>query len=100
VILTPIGIKVEKTMQYIKGGFSYRVRKELGLNSEIWERGYVEHSIRDGSDYRKHAEYIHQNPVKAGMVATTEEYPYSSARAEFDLDDCPQGLKPHVPWIA
>jgi hypothetical protein len=29
------------------------------------------------SDHRQHREYIVQNPVKAGLVETAEQYPYS-----------------------
>jgi len=38
-LLTPVGIALERAMQFVKGGFSYRVRRELRLNMEIWERG-------------------------------------------------------------
>jgi putative transposase len=81
-------------MQLIKGGFSYRVKKKLGLTAEIWERGYVDHRIRDANDYAKHAAYIRMNPVRARLVDCAASYLYSSARPGFDLDDCPQGLKP------
>jgi len=81
-------------MQLIKGGFSYRVKKELGLNSEIWQRGYVDHRIRDLNDYEGHVTYIRQNPVEAHLASREEEYPYSSACAHFERDPCPQGLKP------
>lgn len=99
-LLTPTGIGIEKAMQFIKGGFSHRVRKELGMNCEIWERGYIEHRIRDTQDYERHVEYIRQNPVRAGLAASVEEYPYSSAHGEFDLDACSQGLKPQFSSVA
>ncbi len=92
-LMTPTDIRIEKAMQFIKGGFSYRVKKELGLNCEIWERGYIDHRIRDASDYSHHVEYTRLNPVKARMVLTMEERPYSSAHPGFNLDPCPQGLK-------
>jgi putative transposase len=94
VLLTPAGITLERAVQFIKGGFSFRVKKELGLNIEVWERGYVDHRIRDENDYRGHVEYIWENPVVAGMVRSAEEYAYSSAHAGFEMDACPQGLKP------
>lgn len=93
-ILTPCGITLERAMQFIKGGFSYRVKKELGINAEIWGRGYVDHRIRDANDYWKHVAYLRQNPVEARLVVLAEEYPYSSANTSFELDPCPQGLKP------
>jgi len=99
-LFTPTDINVEKAMQFIKGGFSYRVKKELGLNCEILERGYIDHRIRDANDYMRHVEYTRLNPVRVRLAATMEEYPYSSARPEFELDPCPQGLKPDSLQIA
>jgi putative transposase len=95
-LITPTGVALEKAMQFIKGGFSYRVKKELGLNIEIWERGYIEHRIRDANDYSQHVEYIRQNPVKARVVSAAEDYPYCSAHGGVELDLCPQGLKPQI----
>ena len=95
-LLTPTGIRLERALQFIKGGFSYRVKKELGLNIAVWERGYVDHRIRDGNDYRRHVEYVRQNPVQAGIAVQPQDYAYSSACNRFQLDLCPQGLKPHL----
>jgi putative transposase len=92
----PTGVTLERAMQFIKGGFSYRVRKELDLNMEVWERGYVDHRIRDVGDYMHHVEYIRQNPVCAHLVVAAEEYLYSSANRRFELDPHPQGLKPET----
>jgi len=94
-LLTPSqGVTLERTMQFIKGGFSYRVGKELELKMEIWERGYVNHRVRDLTDFINHADYIQRNPVEAGLAAAPADYPYCSAHAGFDLDPIPQGLKP------
>ncbi len=93
-LLSPTEISVEKAMQFIKGGFSYRMKRELGLNCEVWERGYIDHRIRDMNDYIRHVEYTRLNPVRARLATTMEEYPYSSAQSGFELDPCPQGLKP------
>jgi|SRR5437868_3502827 putative transposase len=95
-MFTPCGVTLERAMQFVKGGFSYRVKKELGMNAEIWERGYVDHRIRDADDYEKHALYIRKNPVDAGLVKLAQEYPYSSAHQGIELDRCPQGLKSRI----
>jgi putative transposase len=95
-MFTPCGVTLERAMQFVKGGFSYRVKKELGMNAEIWERGYVDHRIRDADDYEKHALYIRKNPVEAGLVKLAQEYTYSSAHQAIELDRCPQGLKPRI----
>jgi len=49
-------------------------RRERG----IWQRRYWEHLIRDDEDYRRHFDYIHINPLKHGLVARVQDWPYSS----------------------
>jgi len=44
----------------------------------IWQRRYWEHTLRDESDFARHADYIHFNPVKHGHVARVQDWPYSS----------------------
>lgn len=60
----------------------------------VWERGNVDHRIRDANDYERHVDYVRLNPVEARIVGHVEDFPYSSARDEFTLDPYPQGLKP------
>jgi putative transposase len=93
VLLTP-KTSLEKAVQFIKGGFSYRAKKELGSNMEVWQKGFSDHRIRDASEYRIHQVYIQQNPIRKNLCARAEEYPYSSARGDFEVDRVPQGLKP------
>ena len=98
-LLTPTE-PLARAIQFIKGGFSYLVKKELEISMEIWERGYVEHRIRDARDYEHHVEYIRQNPVRAGLAEAPEKYHWSSAGCGIALDPCPLGLKPPSKSIA
>jgi len=93
VLITPL-TNLEKAVQFIKGGFSYRAKKELSSNLEVWQKGFSDHRIRDARDYAEHILYIRQNPVRAGLCEIEEEFPYSSAQDGFELDPAPQGLKP------
>jgi putative transposase len=94
-LITP-QTSLEKAVQFIKGGFSYRAKKELGSSMEVWQKGFQDHRIRDASDLAAHIIYIHDNPVKEHLCERPEEFPYSSAHAGFDLDAVPQGQKPQV----
>ncbi|MGA7851653.1 MAG: transposase [Terriglobales bacterium] len=94
-LITP-QTSLEKVVQFIKGGFSYRARKELGSSMEVWQKGFQDHRIRDLNDYGVHALYIHNNPVKGRFCERPDEFPYSSAHAGFELDAVPQGLKPQI----
>ena len=91
-IITPAyEIPLERAVQFIKGGFSYRIKKELGFNGEIWQAGFTEHRIKDPFDYQHHREYIHRNPMHAGLKET---YRWISRFGLIELDPCPPGLKP------
>jgi putative transposase len=85
---------LERAVQLIKGGFSFRAKKELGFAYEIWQPSYYDRRVRDDEEYFAFREYIRQNPVKRRMVTAAEEYRYSSAWSGFQLDTAPQRLKP------
>jgi putative transposase len=75
----PGDMSLEKAMQLIKGGFSFRAKNELGFTGEIWQRGYSDVRINDERSFRQHQEYINHNPVKAGLANLLDEYPFGSA---------------------
>jgi REP-associated tyrosine transposase len=64
----PGGLSVEKAMQLIKGGFSFRAGKELGFRGEIWQRGFSDEIVADRQSQEQHRAYIDSNPVKAGLA--------------------------------
>ena len=73
------GMTIERAMQFIKGGFSYRLKKEAGCLGEVWQRGFSETRVEDRQSFLRHKEYIASNWVKAGLVDSFEEYPYCFA---------------------
>jgi putative transposase len=75
-VLISVGadISIEKAMQFIKGGFSYRVKKELGYSGEVWQRGFSEVRVECEESFRRHREYIARNPVRAGLVKEGEDF--------------------------
>lgn len=85
---------LERSMQLIKGGLSYRAKKELGFAHEIWQPSYYDRRVRDAEEYFSFREYIRRNAVKRGLAASPEKYPYCSAWPEVQLDEAPQRLKP------
>jgi putative transposase len=92
-LIAPIPpVTLEKAVQFIKGGLSFRARKELGVVGEIWQTSFYDHRVRDGAEYERFKHYIHQNPVRRGLAVSSEDFPYSSARLK--LDEVPQWLKP------
>jgi putative transposase len=46
----------------------------------IWQRRFWEHAIRSDSDYARHMDYVHFNPVKHGHVTFARDWPFSTFR--------------------
>jgi putative transposase len=44
----------------------------------IWQRRFWEHEIRDETDFARHMDYLHYNPVKHGLVEHVNDWPYST----------------------
>jgi len=85
-LLTPAEeISVERVMQFIKGGFSYR----HGKRGHIWQPSFTNHRIRDWEDYERHRDYIRMNPVRAQLASTPESCPYCSAAGVLRMDAVP-----------
>jgi len=68
----------------IKSLFARSVSRHMPLqrNSRgefaLWQRRFWEHTIRDDGDFERHADYIHFNPIKHGLVTRVSDWPYSS----------------------
>ncbi len=95
-LLTPgPDVSLEKCLQYIKGGFSFRARKELDFKAAIWQQSFTEHRIKDADDYAQHRAYVWRNPVNRFLVEEPALFPYSSAYPGAEIDAAPPWLKPH-----
>ncbi|VEP13581.1 transposase [Hyella patelloides LEGE 07179] len=46
--------------------------------SDVWQRRFWEHLIRDETDLQQHLDYVHYNPVKHGLVSCPHLWEYSS----------------------
>jgi putative transposase len=69
----------------IKGHFSSAllrsgmpIRRHGNGELALWQRRYWEHTISDETDFMRHIDYIHYNPVKHGLVARVRDWPHSS----------------------
>jgi putative transposase len=93
ILLTPME-SLERAVQFLKGGFSFRAKKELESSLEVWQRGFSDHRIRDSADCEVHVGYIMRNPIGRRLVEHAVDYPYCSAFPGSEKDEVPQRLKP------
>jgi REP element-mobilizing transposase RayT len=52
----------------------------LGRSGAFWHRDYFDRFIRDEGHLRRTIDYVENNPVKAGLVASPADWPWGSAR--------------------
>ncbi|MGA8740807.1 MAG: transposase [Terracidiphilus sp.] len=88
-LITPApDVSLEKAMQFIKGGFSFRLKSKL----DAWERSFNESQISTEEKFISCVRYIEQNPVRRGLVSTSQAHPFSSA-SHGPLDPMPSHLR-------
>ncbi len=85
---------ISKLMQSIKGYSARVVNARQGWRGTLWQASFYDRVIRDEPQLVGTLEYLHRNPVVAGLVEAPETYPFSSAHpeAETDLDMLLSGL--------
>ena len=75
-LITPADeVSLEKGMQFIKGGFSFRLKSKR----DVWMRSFNESQISTKEKFEGCVRYIEENPVRAGLVESAETYLFSSA---------------------
>ncbi len=60
--------------------------QEGGQPGEHWQPGFFDHILRNTESYEQKWNYVRHNPVRAGLVERTEDWPYQgeSVRLEFE----------------
>jgi putative transposase len=87
-LITPApDVSLEKAMQFIKGGFSFRLKSKL----DVWMRSFNESQISTEEKFMSCVRYVEENPVRKGLVAAAGEYAFSSA-ARGKMDPMPVHL--------
>ena len=68
------------------GMLKQALEKQIALTATvpIWQRGFFDHVLRNDDSYAKKWNYVRENPVRAGLVTSTEEWPYSGEIVPID----------------
>jgi putative transposase len=94
-LLTPAAnTPLEKAVRYIKGGFSFRAKKELDFRASIWERSFTNYRVGGADHYARLRCHIRRNPAKRCLAGSEDRFPYSSAYPGAAIDPDPPWLKP------
>jgi REP element-mobilizing transposase RayT len=58
-----------------------KMNKALGLEGRFWQKEYWDRFMRDEEHFNRARHYVESNPVKAGLCARAEDWPWSSANS-------------------
>ena len=72
-------------MESVKSHSAQVINKQQMVR--LWQQGFHDRLIRDEDAFRAAIQYIHSNPVQAGLVDDVADYPWSSYQAMFQGDD-------------
>jgi putative transposase len=75
---------LSKALQMLKSRVSIQARKEGKRDAEnapFWQTRYFDHNVRNYEGFVTQLRDIHRNPVKRGLCAAPEDWPWSSFRA-------------------
>jgi putative transposase len=65
-------------MKTVKQSSRSAVNQCRGAHGELWQPRFFDHALRTVKEYNEKVEYIHLNPVRAGLVRRPEHWRWSS----------------------
>ncbi|MBK8988276.1 MAG: transposase [Chloroflexi bacterium] len=74
------GFPMGQVLHSWKSYIALEANKILGRKGDFWFEDYFDRYIRDERHYFNVVRYIHENPVKAGLVEKAEDWEFSSAK--------------------
>jgi len=77
-LITP-RMDVSKFLHTLKGSSARLANHVLGRTGTFWQDESYDHLVRDWAEFERIGNYIVQNPVRAGLARSAEEYRWSSA---------------------
>ena len=69
-------LPLERLMWYLKSFTARKINECLGRRGPFWQPRYFAQGIRNDSALGAIIRYCYQNPVRKGLVASAQEYPY------------------------
>jgi REP-associated tyrosine transposase len=69
---------ISVVMKSIKTSSMILVNRRREASGELWQERFFDRALRTVKEYNEKVEYIHLNPVKAGLVQRSEDWRWSS----------------------
>jgi len=73
-------LTIARVMQSIKVSSTHRINASRKESAVLWQPRFFDRALRTVKEYWEKVEYIHQNPVRAGLAKRADDWLWSSAR--------------------
>ena len=70
------GTKLHEAIGKLKGRSARRINLDRLTQARVWQSGFHDHAVRVEEDLENLANYLIQNPLRAGLVSDVEDYPF------------------------
>jgi putative transposase len=71
-------VTISLAMKSVKQSSMSAVNQRRGAEGELWQPRFFDRALRTVQEYNEKVEYIHLNPVRAGLVNRPEDWRWSS----------------------
>jgi len=76
-----VSIDGEAALSNLIRDFKRITAKTVGIH---WQRDFFDHRLRHDESEGEKAEYILQNPIRAGLIEADEDWPYVMGAEDLD----------------
>ena len=80
----PESISLSRWMKSLKNSISKTLRNAT-FPAPHWQPGFFDHVIRSAESYEQKWLYVRDNPVRAGLVRSAEDWPYAGEICKLEL---------------
>jgi REP element-mobilizing transposase RayT len=64
---------------------SKAIKRQLNLTSPVWQEEFFDHVLRSSESYSEKWNYVRNNPVRHGLVADADDWPWQGEIEELRL---------------
>jgi REP element-mobilizing transposase RayT len=75
-----------KIMHSLKSYTAHAINDARGEKGKVWQDGYYDYALRNMKDAKRKLQYVLGNPLRKGLVEEFDQYRWSSASGEYEVD--------------
>ena len=71
-------VTISLAIKSLKQSSTTAINRRRGAEGELWQLRFFDRALRRVKEYNEKVEYIHMNPVRAGLVRAPQDWTWTS----------------------